>query len=153
MIRAASPEAVATAALSDERMVAGTKVNGQQLFERDGHRFYYPDGDTKSNFVSVQQPDGSFKWTTKEAMLAPNGNNFRGNQPHQISSIETTNGKLAAMYAFPDGSKAYFDGKDWHQKKMGEDTFKTVAGSRISFRGAGGNEVMYAAPGSAVVSR
>lgn len=139
--------------VSDEQLVPGTKVNGHQLFVRDGHRFYYPNGDTKSNFVSVQQPDGSFKWTTKDAMLTPNGNNFRGNQPHQIGSVETLNGKLAAMYTFPDGSKAYFDGSDWHQQQRGTDTFKTIAGPRLSYRGGGGVEVIYAAPSSALAPR
>jgi hypothetical protein len=153
VMEAASREMVSTPTSCEERMVAGTTVNGQMLFERDGHRFYYPNGDTKSNFVSVQQPDGSFKWTTKDAMLAPGGNGFRGNQPYQVGSIETLNGRLAAMYKFPDGRTAYFDGRDWHQKAIGEDTFKTVTGSRLAFRGAGGNEVIYAAPNSAVLSR
>jgi|GEM_PF-6652129 len=139
--------------LGEERPVAGTKVNGQQLFERDGHRFYYPNGDTGSKFVSVQQPDGSFKWTTKDAMLTPNGNNFRGNQPHQIGSIETLNGKIAAMYQFPDGSRGYFDGRDWHVKQVGSDSFQTIKGARLSYRGSGGVEVVYATPKSALETR
>ena len=153
VLGAASREAAVTSSQSDERPVVGTKVNGRQLFERDGHRFYYPDGDTKSNFVSVQQSDGSFKRTTKDAMLTPNGNGFRGNQPYQVGSVETLNGKLAAMYKFPDGSAAYFDGADWHQKKAGEASFKTIKGPRLSFRSRAGNEVIYAAPSSALAPR
>lgn len=153
VMEAASGEKAATSSQSDDRPVVGTKVNGRQLFERDGHRFYYPDGDTKSNFVSVRQSDGSFKRTTKDAMLTPNGNGFRGNQPYQVGSVETLNGKLAAMYKFPDGSAAYFDGADWHQKKAGEDSFKTIKGARLSFRGRAGGEVIYAAPSSALAPR
>ena len=99
-----------------EEAVKGTTVNGQQLYKQTingkEYQYYYSTGEEGSQFVSQMQRDGTFKQTTMDAMLGRGAEN--GMTP--IGSIETANGKLAAMYTMDGapGSKAFFDGESWH---------------------------------------
>jgi len=116
-----------------EKPVKGTTVNGQQLYkqtvEGKEYQYYYSTGEKSSQFISQMQPDGSFKQTTMDAMLGRGGEN--GMRP--IGSIETSNGKLAAMYTMDGapGSKAFFDGESWHIQGQGADSFTVTKGSSI----------------------
>lgn len=113
----------------EEKPVKGTTVNGQQLYTRtvDGkeYSYYYSTGDRNSQFISQMMEDGSFKQTTMDTML---GRSQNGMTP--MGSIETANGKLAAMYEFQGspGSRAFFDGESWHIKDMGADSFTMSKG-------------------------
>lgn len=107
-----------------EEKDTGIKVNGQTLWEDSkGNRYYYINGDKSSPFISVQQPDGNFKWSTMDAMLnkpAP------ANGLRQIGMIETTNGKLAVMYETAGGGKAFSNGSSWFEAAKGQNSFAQV---------------------------
>jgi hypothetical protein len=102
----------------------GIKVNGQTLWEdAKGNRYYYINGDKNSPFISVQQPDGSFKWSTMDTMLnkaAP------ANGLKQIGMIETSNGKLAVMYETAGGGRAFSNGSNWFETGKGQNSFSQV---------------------------
>ncbi len=107
-----------------EEKDTGIKVNGQTLWE-DGNRnrYYYVNGDKNSPFISVEQKDGSFKWSTKNAMLnkaAPAGG------LKQIGMIETSNGKLAVMYETAGGGRAFSNGSSWFETGKGQNSFTQV---------------------------
>jgi hypothetical protein len=110
----------------------GVKVNGQTLWEdADGNRYYYVNGDKSSPFISVEQADGSFKWSTKDAMLNPPKPGEYG----QIGMIES-NGKLSTMYQLPDGSRAFSNGESWFKTNPGENSFTQT--DKISFKDGSG---------------
>jgi hypothetical protein len=111
----------------------GIKVNGQTLWrDSNGNRYYYVNGDTKSPFISVEQKDGSFKWSTKEAMLNPPKPGSYG----EIGMIEH-NGNLSTMYQLPNGSRAFSDGESWLQANKGDTSFTRT--EQISMRDQYGN--------------
>jgi hypothetical protein len=106
----------------------GIKVNGQTLWkDAKGNRYYYVNGDRNSPFISVEQENGSFKWSTKDAMLNPPEPGSYG----QIGMIEH-NGNLATMYQLPDGSRAFSDGESWLQANKGDTSFTRT--EQISFQ-------------------
>jgi hypothetical protein len=109
----------------------GIKVNGQTLWEdANGNRYYYVNGDKTSPFISVEQKDGSFKWSTKNAMLNPVGAGEYG----ELGMIES-NGKLSTMYQLPDGSRAFSNGESWFKANPGENSFTQT--DKISFKDRG----------------
>jgi hypothetical protein len=120
-----------------EEKDTGIKVNGQTLWEDSkGNRYYYVNGDKTSPFISVEQADGSFKWSTKNAMLDP----VKPGQYGEIGMIET-NGKLSTMYQLPDGSQVFRDGEMWKISQPGKNSF--TATDKISFPNGSGTLTQY----------
>ncbi len=110
----------------EEKQVPGVTVNGQPLYETkmpDGttQRYYYVNGDKTSPFISAEQKDGSFKWSTKNAMLGKTGTGPGGLT--ELGMIETSNGKLGVMYQTPDGGRAFSDGSKWFSSPSGQNSF------------------------------
>jgi hypothetical protein len=113
---------------TEETAVPGTTVNGQTLWQDGkGNKYYYINGDKNSPFISVEQPDGNFKWSTKNAMLDP----VKPGQYGEIGIIET-NGTLSKMYQLPDGSKAFVSGDSWLKSNPGQNSFTQV--DKLTFR-------------------
>lgn len=120
----------------------GIKVNGQTLWQdANGNRYYYVNGDKKSPFISVEQKDGSFAWSTKKAMLNP----VQAGQYGELGMIETLDGKLSTIYQLPDGSRAFSNGESWFKMNPGKDSFTQT--ETISFKNGSGTLTQYPAVG------